>query len=146
MPNLTFRPPKNARFWTFHRNGWVKFTLRPDQALNHAYSSADDEGHSWAMEGWEYCVEFVEGDHADLAEPSIVRRWAGGGRDCDGVCSSSGDDICPVSKLAAIPAHAQDGILDRRDRDPWGRPIRRPDWQQYKATRCRDSFAEAAGY
>lgn len=35
-----------ARFWHFHRDGWVKLTLRDDQELHYGYGGPTEEGWS----------------------------------------------------------------------------------------------------
>lgn len=135
------------RFWTFHRLGWVKLTLRPGQSLTARTFSRDDEGCSWSCETWTH-----SGDR-------VTSRWGNGGRDCDGEISHTGEGECLAARLAAVPAYLDDPAR----MEPatvrsfyWrnhveaahfaGRRIHRPDWQESQACETRDAYAEAAGY
>jgi hypothetical protein len=111
---------RNARFWTFENDAWVKITLRPDQSLTHRTFSRDDEGFSSTADTWIH-----EGG-------AVFNIWGRFGRDCDGRSESAGRLVCAMADLRAVDAD--------QDMPP------RPDWQKVGETICRDEFAEAAGY
>jgi hypothetical protein len=96
--------PPNARFWEFHRGGWVKITLKPDQALRHYFSEPHDEGYSYERVSWTY--------DAFYSPPGVTRDWTNGGSDCDGPISRSGQDFCPTDELACVPAYVNLAIMD----------------------------------
>ena len=126
---------RNARFWVWWHDGWVKLTLRPDQTLTAAYGGPTDEGWSSYCESWTH-----EGDR-------IVRECTSDSSDCDGRHSNYSDDACPLDQLAVIGHVKQtpwvEGIGCKLVNDP-DAPLT-PDWQEVKSSQY-DQFAEAAGY
>ena len=143
MPQ-SFMPIRNARFWTFHRSAWVKLTLRPGQSLTARTFSRDDEGSSWEMDTWSH-----EGDH-------VLLKWGGGGTDCDGRVSRTGEGVCALDALATVPAYLDNaGPIEARTlhfREKFagahhgGVRIHRPAFKECAPVRCSDSYAAAAGY
>ncbi len=120
----------NARFWTWEssRSGWVKITLRPGEALTRRTFSRDCEGWERTVCRWEH-----KGDH-------VRREYGSTGKDCDGTVSSGGADVCPLSRLQAVPPYMPG--------DETWRPEGRPDWQDAPEEEDwqRDETAELAGY
>jgi hypothetical protein len=108
-----------ARFWTFHRDGWVKLSIRPGASLTALTGGRHDEGFSYTAETFEN------------TGCGVAYQWATWGLDCDGRHESGGGAYCPIPDLTATPA------------DTFG-PAR-PDWQQTRRHQ-RDHAAEAAGY
>jgi hypothetical protein len=109
-----------ARFWTFENAAWVKITLRAGQSLSWGKWARADEGFAAEGNTWSH-----QGDR-------VLLQWSRSGRDCDGFMSEAGELECALSELNAVDA----------DTDMPARP----DWQKVGPVRCRDSFAEAAGY
>lgn len=116
---------RNARFWTWCGDGWVKVTLRPGQSLLWGRFERTDEGYNVESCRWEY----------DDGLGLVMEEYTSGGRDCDGRLTVHTDYVCPVDELAAVPAES-DEYGDRPARPAW---VRTADWQ-------RDEYAEAAGY
>lgn len=123
---LKYTTAPNARFWTFENDGWIKITLAPGQSLKCSSTTRDDEGASWRACQWTH-----DGD-------GVRRVWGWGGRDCDGYQSENGIDFAALESLHAEPIHASETYNLR--------PIARPAWLQVEPSRCRDQFAEAAGF
>ena len=126
---------RNARFWVWWHAGWVKLTLRPDQALTAGYGGPTEEGWSVYRESW-----FHAGNH-------ILRECTSNSSDCDGRHSHYSDDACPLDQLA-VRSHVRQtpwveglGCEFVADADA---PLT-PDWQEVQASQY-DQFAEAAGY
>ena len=126
---------KNARFWTWINDGWVKLTLRPGSTLWWSHYTSHDEG--WSSE----TVEWFLGDDV------VTRTTETDGSDCDGRLSRSYVDECGIGELASVPAMKQceysEEHWDGWEIDPT-RPMR-PDWQKVRSGQ-RDYAAEAAGY
>lgn len=118
----------NARFWTFYRGAWVKITLAPGQSLTCGHSTPDDEGYHYETSIWTF-------DGRD-----VIEQWANGGKDCDGRIDREGESICSLSRLMAVcPMSTPEDFFD-------GCQIYRPDWQEHKAERVRDEYAQLANY
>jgi len=107
----------NARFWVWWRDGAVKLTLRPGQALGAEWSGRHEEGWAYEAERWAYDGRVV------------LRVSVSDGTDCDGRMSDSTTCACPLTRL--------------RDRDVDG--LHFPEWEREKSSH-RDYAAEAAGY
>lgn len=122
-----------ARFWTFENDAWIKITLRPGQSLSWGKSARTDEGFAAEGNTWSH-----EGDR-------VLLQWSRSGRDCDGFVSEAGELSCALSELASVPVFCEvDGEPCHETHA--GRAILRPEWEKVGPVRCRDSFAEAAGY
>ncbi len=122
--------PPNVRFWDYVNDGYVRITLKPGQELKHYRYSANEEGYSSTLEGWEYPV----------GETFIISKFAMHGRDCDGRVSRAGVSTCPIGNLDyRRPYQYQDGS----GKLVWS--PRQPAWVR-KSSSCRDYEAEAAGY
>lgn len=114
--------PRNARFWVWHQDDYVKLTLTPSRpALETYHRSAHEEGWASRYTRWE------------LSDGVVLRVSEDDGRDCDGRMSSSEECECQLDRLAAHEV-------------PWipGAP-RLPDWELASRGQ-RDYSAEAAGY
>jgi len=113
------RDPRNARFWIFHIEGYVKITLAPGDFLHHSRGWNHDEG---------WTVEFFT-----LAYDGAVVEMSGGtdGTDCDGRMETAHAYEC---KLALLKVHEVEGT-----------EIKFPQWDHVSASQ-RDHTAEAAGY
>jgi hypothetical protein len=116
----------NARFWVWHRGGWVKLTLTPGQVLSTFQSQQTDEG---------YCREASTFAHHG---ETVGCEWYETGRDCDGRYERGGELVCDLADLAA-----RDAFADFPVRENVG--IRAPEWQRAGGYR-RDHAAESAGY
>lgn len=115
----------NARFWTWHNNGWVKITLKPGQQLAHATGGPTDEGYHAECSVW-------------IHEGTTIRcEYSSSGYDCDGPHSRYVDLVCGISNLKDRP---ESGIEGDEDWMP-----DRPDWEKEHAFQ-RDLYAEMAGY
>jgi len=120
---------RNARFWCWVADGWVRLTLRPGQELTWGRFSRDCEGFSAETSTWRHVGQGVE------------ESWLHRGRDCDGYVESGGLLFCPIDRLAAVPAW--EDVPDNRHA---GKLIGRPDWQKAAPDHCRDEYAEAANF
>lgn len=116
----------NARFWVWHRGGWVKLTLAPGQCLTTFAGGETDEGY--------HCETSTFAHHGE----AVVWEWHETGRDCDGRYERGGESFCALSDLAARDAHAALPIRENVG-------IHAPEWQRATGYR-RDHAAEAAGY
>lgn len=125
---------KNARFWTWINDGWVKLTLRPGESLQWFTWNTHNEG--WSSE----CVEW------SLEDDVVTRTTETDGSDCDGRLSRSYIDECGIGELASVPAMIQCEFDE--EWDGWKIDLsqpKRPDWQKVRSGQ-RDYAAEAAGY
>lgn len=111
---------KNARFWDFVSDGWVKITLKPGQQLTHVTGGPDEEGYHYETTIYEH-----EGD-------SVVETCLSEARDCDGRFDHSSKHVCPLGELNSKPW----------DPSPSGYC---PNWRSAHRSQ-RDYSAEAAGY
>lgn len=138
------RPTLTVRFWIYHREGFVRISLRDGQSIEVCSGGANDEGWARHVETWERDGE------------TVVWRECDDGVDCDGRTSYDATYECPVTRLAV----SQYGIRQRSETDrrravlagfDWpesdNEPIAlmRPDWQPVRSGR-RDYSAEASGY
>lgn len=112
---------RNARFWTWMNDGWVKITLSPGETLAHYTCRSHDEGWSSTANSWEYDGE------------TIVSTLTEDGRDCDGRSSYHASCWTTVDKLR------ENEFVES------GEVIRTPRWEQGERV-CYDQFAEQAGY
>lgn len=112
----------NARFWIRWNRDWVKLTLAPGQTITLRDGGPTDEGWSYTAHTYTRASE----DLADV-ECSITHEAS----DCDGRTSDYRDYVCAFENLKANDA--------ADDAPP------RPEWD-LASHRCRDQFAEAAGY
>lgn len=121
---------QNARFWIWWppAEGFVKLTLKPGQAVAIRYGGRHEEGWSHHLETYYHNNEYGP-DNLD----GIVEHWVcDEGRDCDGYSSHEAEYTCRMGDLATNAHDDYPGILT-------------PYWVR-KDERCRDEFAEAAGY
>ena len=111
---------KNARFWQWVNDGWVKLTLKPYQSLHHCVSGPCDEG--WFREAnlWHH-----QGDR-------VVTELHSAGADCDGRHEYHYEGFCLLTDLGSRDADFADGIKGA----PWTESSR----VHY------DQYAEMAGY
>ena len=126
---------RNARFWVWWHDGWVKLTLRPDQSVEAGYNRTTDEGWCSWRERWSF-----DGD-------KVTREAKSDGVDCDGRLTRFHTDECHVYQLAVVPHQKQtpwiEGVGCEFVDDP-DAPLT-PDWQNVSASQ-RDQYAEMAGY
>ena len=126
---------RNARFWVYWHDGWVKLTLKPEQSLEVGYGRLHDEGWCRYHQSWEH-----DGDRVLCASTSESA-------DCDGRHSDYDDCECLLENLAAVQ---HEKLCDFSDEYPEGfmpdfdAPLT-PKWEHIKASQY-DQFAEAAGY
>jgi hypothetical protein len=112
------KPAKNARFWFWWNDGWVKLTLRPGQVLTINRFRRTDEGHTALTETFTHEGEMVR---SEMTENS---------RDCDGPHEEWTVHRCRLDQLQ--DNNPENGIFA-------------PLWQVISAQQ-RDHFAEAMGY
>lgn len=111
---------RNARFWVWWRQDWVKITLRPGETLCAGYGGQCDEGWSRFSEQW---------SHTGLR---VEREWVSEGQDCDGRSAQYGEDFAMLDELDAVGRGEFEEMLA-------------PRWQDSQTSQ-RDEFAELAGY
>lgn len=115
-------PIKTARFWVYVNNGWVKLSLRPDEAVEWDHYQVNEEGYthvSWRFEN-------------DAAR--VLFHCYTAGRDCDGRYESDVTKTCNLNGLKDYVSEYQPDFVPGT-----------PDWQELRHT-LRDHTAEAAGY
>ncbi len=110
-----------VRFWHFHRDGWVKLTVRGEQVLHFGYGGPTDEG--WSSHSERLWIE----------NGAVLCEMVSDGRDCDGRLTHTSLVRCPFNLLAGRDCGLDDA------------PGLVPDWQQV-SSRQRDEYAEAMGY
>lgn len=110
----------NARFLVYVNSGFVKLTLSPGQRLSWSQASPTEEGWHRDSEAW----------HFDGV--GVFHMWCSEGRDCDGLLSHSGEDMCAIELLAARPA--------------WDGIHMLPRWEEVSPTIVYDQYAQEAGY
>lgn len=133
----------NARFKVDINDSEVTITLRPGESISHSTSEDTDEGYAWQGTTWTY----------DADDGVVIRQWGYGGRDCDGVSSTSGTDYCEVSKLRSGTTRRKyvgqklvtegDESWYEADYQPdpgW------PDWQEEQPARHYDQYAQLSNY
>lgn len=120
---------KNARFWQWHNNGWVKITLRPGQSLSTADCRQTDEG---------FCSEY---NRWALEDGIVTSEYSQESRDCDGRHSYSCSVECPVGLLRDTELCSDDPIDYHDD----GSKYFTPSWVKIGSGQ-RDHAAEAMGY
>ena len=109
---------RNARFWVWWQDGWVKIKLKPGRTLEFNRHERHDEGHSFE------CCRYT---HDGL---EIGMESTSGGRDCDGYSENRYDAVCPIDRLCAVTA--QDGT-------------KVPEWRDEK-TSVYDQYAQLSNY
>lgn len=130
---------RTARFWIWHRGGYVKLSIPAGHKFTHFHADRHEEGWSIEETSWEFDGHKVT-IHAETD-----------GTDCDGRLSSSDVLTCPVSRLRDRVPHA--GVVINDDR--WDvvqkynsvidGEIRLPAFD-YVSQSQRDYAAERAGY
>ncbi len=113
---------KTARFWVWHREGFVRLALQDNQEIEFYHGGPHDEGFSHTQERYSRVGDTV---HYELHE------W---GRDCDGAYSNVSEYRCPITMLAAN----NDGGYE-------GNAPPRPVWTNGQSSQY-DESAEMAGY
>lgn len=117
---------KNARFWVWHNNGWVKLTLTPGQSVSFHTGGETEEGWSHEHSVYTHTGEEVESSHGTE------------GCDCDGRHSWSSESYCHLDDLKARDAYECNPIDENKG-------IMAPEWTR-GSSRQYDQFAEMAGY
>ncbi len=110
--------PRTARWWHWHKDSWVKLSLRPGQVIELTGGGQHEEGYSCWAERFE---------HVGNGITSETCTW---GRDCDGGHEDSWEGFCSIYNLASREGHD-------------GTPV--PRWTTVDAAQ-RDEYAEMAGY
>lgn len=118
---------KNARFWIYWNEGFVKLTMRESDEINLFASSAHEEGWSSRYENYTY------------EDGVVMYHSVLDGRDCDGRLTHESLSTCHVDKLSS--------------RDPYNEEseycpevgAKFPEWKR-KDERQYDEYAVAAGY
>jgi hypothetical protein len=114
---------RNARFWVFVNDGWVRLSLGVGQYLTHSVGGPDEEGFSYTHTRW---ARYGHG-----REEFIEQSVATNARDCDGPLDTYWVGECRVDALEDHPSF--DNAV----------PV--PNWEKVSASQ-RDHFAEVAGY
>ena len=128
---------RNARFWTWLNDGWVKITLLPEQTLTHHTGGPTDEGYSYTTLTYEH-----EGDAVRCEESTAAC-------DCDGRLDRGCESYCRLDDLRQRDMGSVDECGQWRGDEyvacPENAGIFAPSW--IRADRWqRDYAAEAAGY
>jgi hypothetical protein len=108
---------RSIRFWTYHRDGFVRIKIAMGETLHHGYREATDEG--WYFEGirWE------------CNSDGILREQVHDGVDCDGRLTQYHTDFATHCNLNAFEYEG----------------VKLPVWDDVEAHQ-RDYSAEAMGY
>lgn len=127
---------KNARFWLWWHDGWVKITMRPDQTLEAGYGGRTDAGWSSYRERWSF-----DGD-------KVTCETESDGVDCDGRLTRWHKSECDLHHLAEI-SHIKQSDTFNEETFSWfvddpDAPLT-PDWQKVNESQY-DQYAEMAGY
>lgn len=104
---------RNARFWVWVHQGWVKITLKPDQELTHLEFGPNEE----AAGCWTDAITWRH------ERDRVVRENTSSSCDCDGPLDRYYNDECLLEDLKAIDQHEVYA-------DPNNVGIFRPDWQK----------------
>lgn len=113
---------KTARFWMYHREGFVRLALQDGQQVEFYTGGPHEEGFTHCMERYSRVGDVINYERHD---------W---GRDCDGAYSTNYESHCPVDQLAANT----DGGYD-------GKAPPRPAWVKGESSQY-DESAVMAGY
>lgn len=117
---------RNARFWIWHNQSWVKLTLQPHETLEILEGGYTDEGYSHE------CTTYThDGD-------GVSREYTCNACDCDGPISNQTDSYCSLEDLRAVDMMEYYNC-------PENEGIFRPEWERTYAGQ-RDVYAEAMGY
>lgn len=134
---------KNARFWIWHNDGWVKLTLTPGESARFGTGGSHEEGYH--CEDW--CYEY------DAEGQSVVCHSVAWGRDCDGPYRRFAKSYCPLTELKSrsmfeecgrlfwCPFYEMDLVMPSSS--DYG--IYCPEWRKESSFQ-RDYYAEAMGY
>lgn len=127
--------PRNARFWIWWNNDWVKITLRPGQEITLYCGGPTDEGYSHEWETFSH-----EGDRIECS--TLVEA-----SDCDGRLDRYGEWECPLDQLQGIPEEQLTEWCEVKcEYVPSGEVLPpRPEWVTLSKGQ-RDYAAEAMGY
>lgn len=83
------KKPRNARFWIWWNQDWVKLTLKEGQDLHLFESQVEDEG--WSS----FSVQYThKGDFVEM-------QYMSDGIDCDGRLQRGGTSVCDLGQLAS---------------------------------------------
>ncbi len=113
---------KTARFWVWHREGFVRLALRDGDKIEFYQGGPDDEGFAHTATRYSRDGDIINYERHD---------W---GRDCDGAYSTNFENHCPISQLADNNDGGYDGKAPPRP--AWTKG----EWSQY------DESAVRAGY
>ena len=135
-----------VRFWNWHTEGFVKFTVRPSKPVEITTGGAHEEGYS------------VSHDVFYFADGKLGSSHETNGRDCDGPHSSWSEHECdfndidanehtPMIELAYPPSDKTPMRLAGYQvvENAFVRSIRTPLWNKCRAGQY-DAYAEAMGY
>lgn len=134
---------RNARFWIWHNDGWVKLTLRPGQKLEFTYGGEHEEGWSRTETTYEY----------DEEAGVVVCITATRSQDCDGPHSDYAKVYSPLHALKARSMFEECGrwMWDEFSEQDVVIPsssdygIYAPEWFRVESHQ-RDYYAESMGY
>jgi hypothetical protein len=115
----------NARFWIRWNRSWVKLTLAQGQTLTLHEGGPTDEGWQSTSRLYRHDGDTVRLEISDQSQ------------DCDGRHGDERELVCPLADLRS------NRDVDDADADAGRPPL--PEWE-LESGRCRDQFAEAAGY
>jgi hypothetical protein len=136
----------NAKLWVWHKHGWVKLKLKPDEGVSLYDCGETDEGFFRYQDNFYYDSNLNRIDN-------FYHRFES---DCDGRHNYSVRRYCSVSQLRSIvadeawdskPVRAVDGRYNSgmQDFEVMYPCPPRPEWQDSRSWQ-RDYFAEAMGY
>lgn len=114
---------KNARFWIYRNEGWVKICLVPEQSIEVRSGGPCDEGFCYRADVY----RLTEDEYGQIVE-SEHHEYS---RDCDGPSEYHWEGFARLDDL-----HIQE--VD-------GETFLRPSWRKVNASQ-RDIYAEMAGY
>jgi len=108
---------KNARFWTWINDGWIRMTLQPGQEITHCVGGPHEEGYSYETTTYTH--------HGETVGREVFTE----SRDCDGRYDNA------YSQAAAIDALDNVETPDR---------VMRPDWQTIDETQRPQNAPQGA--
>jgi len=115
---------KNARFWFWYNESWVKLTLEPYKQIWFDEGGPNEEGYSYT-----HTTITHDGDGVGMEVNTRAK-------DCDGRLDAYANYFCPLDEL-------QSRLMENHPDWPEIPPL--PEWDRRGASQ-RDYSAEAAGY
>lgn len=129
MDTTRIDPTRNARFWVWGPDGWVKLTLKPGQSLTHKSGGPHEEGWSYTDITWQHQGTYLATDQVTNS------------RDCDGRLDRYWE--ATATKLEPYYDHHDPKTNEYQQSGTLVGD--RPVWEEESASQ-RDHTAEAMGY